>query len=1031
MFITVCTLPLSTAFPSLLGGCGSAHDDPPTGHHRNTTSTTINKNRISASSTGRLYLAEDAVDYCAALEGVSNEYDIPGRDDITERWSSGKALMRCVSQLTISRFDALFTLHNLRYGVAEAYAFTDIAKDSTTSIIQNNTCGFQVYDIRVDLIGVFDRKIEEMAKATKGMTGKRRMEYLKGPTPALPFHGGLMDVLNSLYDAHTYYQSPLNMFTFVLPVGFQPVCSSNDSPCPDTSTQKVRLREVGLDVEYRKIFTKWPTVHHYNYLSPIATINGQEVLEWMESMVTGGVLKGLHQGVNQRINDWFFINDAPLYIPLAWYHVSSADDITPLQVVYEDGTSDTIEWLGKLIDYSKGMESMGVSDGLSWRVYNSLINRNTQFDYVIDMEKRKFGRYLNTLTDTPNTNLAAADPQLDYAVTKVLENGRRRPDPSAPEEVVNGMKGDDDGEGRRRVTSALVDKKIRRSGSSTPHGSGDRIPHPMMVRGSSGALDTAAAASSSSSRAQLPRWKEAIGGVLKWRVEANAMVVVITTFSISPHTTNSHDILLPQFFQIQEEARRMGIRRILLDLSGNTGGSLNSAFAVLWYLLTPSEVCQPQAKHITNHWRLWLQSFAFHWSKSVDDGARRVWRRLEDASFIQERMDELRSILRYAAAIDKSTIGDDLDGALRNVDGLEAWVLGMQDGKARRWAFLQILQHQLFLTESAREDITRSSTGWYPFGNTDFVDPATGASFDPPLRQYQHPETHHWGGSSNYSQRAPWRFCEDIINRQMPALQRQYAPSGIRPAAAADWSYWREVAVLTDGRCGSACTTVAATLYLSKRATTYTFGGRIDKAMAFGSYAGGNVVSYDHFWPRFSIASHLAHWGTLGGSPWSKRYGKNWVHYATIFPTTATASFTFNMAFHTALGQQSLPVQWYEMPSHYHEEVGIGNFCTVYRARDEVDDSLVALKVFHKDEIRRAKKEKDVLMEKHALSRLHHPNIIKLLYTFTDPHNCYIVTEYCEGGELWNLVAHCGLGEGPSKYYLKQMAEALRYCHQA
>ncbi|KAF4757699.1 hypothetical protein FOZ63_026881 [Perkinsus olseni] len=428
---------LLSAFLSLhLLGCG--HDDPPTSHHHHHNTTSTINNRISASSTGRLYLAEDAVDYCAGLEGVSNEYDIPGRDDITERWSSGKALMRCVSQLTISRFDALFTLHNLRYGVAEAYAFTDIAKDSTTSI-QNNTCGFKVYDIRVDLIGIFDRKIEEMAKATKGMTAKRRMEYLKGPTPALPFHGGVMDILNSLYDAHTYYQSPLNMFTFVLPVGFEPVCSSNDRPCPHASTQKVRLREVGLDVEYRKIFNKWPTVHHYNYLSPIATINGQEVLEWMESMVTGGVLKGLHLGVNQRINDWFFINDGPLYIPLAWYHVSSAD-ITPLQVVYEDGTSDTIEWMGKLIDYSKGMESMGVSDGLSWRVYNSLINRNTQFDYVIDMEKRKFGRYIDTLTDTPNTNLAA-DPQLDRAVTKVLENARRRPDPTAPEEPIRRLEG--------------------------------------------------------------------------------------------------------------------------------------------------------------------------------------------------------------------------------------------------------------------------------------------------------------------------------------------------------------------------------------------------------------------------------------------------------------------------------------------------------------------------------------------------------------------------------------------------------------
>lgn len=853
---------------TILTGCGSHHQSTPS-HSEDPT--LLNK-RISASSTGLLYLED--IDSCAALEGLSSEYDIPGRSDITERWSSGKDLMRCISQLKISRFDALFTLHNLRYGVAEAYAFTDIARDSNKSI-ESNTCGFKTYDIKVDLLGILDRRIEEISRVSRGMSDGRRMDYLKGGMPALDFHGSLMDLLNTLYDAHTYYQSPLTMFTFVIPVGFRASCS----PCDGMNkNQKVYLREVGLDVEYRKVFGRWPTLQHYNYLTPIATINGYNVLDWMESMVKG-VLKGVHLGLNQRLNDWFFVKDGPIYVPLAWYHVGSSD-IKPLKVVYEDGASDSIEWMGKFIDHSKGMSSMGVTDGLSWRVYNSLVNKNDKFDYVVDMEKDKFGKDLDTLLEIGN--ITTGDPTLDRAVIEVLNKNRRQ---VTAVEQINTM---DD----RTVTSALAGMDMRRPHTTTSN------TH-QLVRGGATVVDKEVI------------WKEALGGILKWRVEGRrAMVVVVTTFSID--ATKYHH-LLPQFFTIQQEARALGIRRILLDLSGNTGGSLSSAFALLWYLLEPSEVCQPLSKHITEHWSLWLASFADHWAQSIEEGFRGAWR--EGDEFIRGRMEELRSILRYAAAIDSGVSIPNLDAALKNVDGIERWLLGMEpDGASRKWAFKEILKHKLFLTERIFQDVTRSNTGWYPFGNVDFVDPATGTPFEPPLEHYDHPETHQWGGvsSSNYSQRAPWAFCMDIVQRQMPALKEEQYDDEY------SWSYWEEVGVLTDGRCGSACTTVASTLYISTRATTYTFGGRIDKPMAFGSYAGGNVISYDQFWPRFSIASHLGNWGTLGGSQWSKKYAHKWMHYATIFPTTATASFTFNMAFHNGLGPHSLPVQWYEIPSHHH-----------------------------------------------------------------------------------------------------------------
>ncbi|KAF4669570.1 hypothetical protein FOL47_002455 [Perkinsus chesapeaki] len=1030
-------------------------------------------NRISASSTGRLYL-EDAIDYCAALANISNEYDIPG-SEYTERWSSGRNLMRCVSQLKISRYDALFTLHNLRYGVAEAYAFTDIAKNARQSV-QDNNCGFEIYDIKVDLIDIFDRKIEEMERITRGMTERRKIDYLKGGISALEFHSSVMDTLNSLYDAHTYYKSPLDMFTFVIPIGFEAVCGVDidiDEQCPQ-GQQKIHLREVGLDVEYRHIFSKWPTVYHYDHLTPVSTINGEDVLDWMGSMVSG-VLKGVHLGLNQRINDWFLVRDGPIYVPLAWYSVNNAD-LRPLRIVYEDGTSDTVEWLAKLTDYSKGLKARGVNDGLSWRVYNSLINRNEQFDYVINMEQNRFGKRLDTLLLKASSSSPAAgssgDITLDKAINEVLSNANTRRRRLVPTGLrVNSMSF------TRQIKSALVDKKLRRPNNATSSDHHYTPASSYRVHGNSFNLKGGPSVVSPIV------WNDALGGTLKWRAHDNAMVVVLSSFSIDDRWSSNDGDLLPHFMQIQREARKAGISRILLDLSGNTGGSLSTAFAMLWYLLKPSEICQPQSKHITKHWNLWIKSFALDWSKSLDAGADEVWYKLEDVDFIRSKFEELRAIIRYASAIDSELV--DVNAALKSIDGLEGWVVGMTNGRDRRWSFLQMLNNKLFMTEILRGEITKSESGWFPFGNMELVDPVTGERFNPPLKQFMDPETHKWGDMllpSNYSKRAPWGFCEDLIHHQMPHLQQRHeCKEGITSDAQQRYSrdYWKEIAVVTDGRCGSACTTVAATLYLSRRATTYTFGGDTRKPTAFASYAGGNVINYDYFWPRFSIASQLAHWGTLGGSKWSKKYGGKWIHYATIFPTTATASFTFNMAFHKALGKESLPVQWYNMPSDYNvrlwaqnleqraiiqsyvikrdwgndminpKEIGSGNFCTVYKAKDVDSNKIVALKVFNKGELKRAKKEKgninkgggyvndnsnydiDVLMEKHVLSRLHHNNIIKLLYTFADTDNCYIVTQYCAGGELWNLVAHSGLGDKQCKYYLKQMAEALRYCHQA
>ena len=112
------------------------------------------------------------------------------------------------------------------------------------------------------------------------------------------------------------------------------------------------------------------------------------------------------------------------------------------------------------------------------------------------------------------------------------------------------------------------------------------------------------------------------------------------------------------------------------------------------------------------------------------------------------------------------------------------------------------------------------------------------------------------------------------------------------------------------------------------------------------------------------------------------------------------------------------------------KQIGGGNFCTVHKSEEPVLGLPVAVKIFPKDAVRRLRKEKDVLMEKHSLARLDHENVVKLVRTWYDIENLYIVTELCAGGELWQSCRLCGEPEARAKVYFKQILKGISYMHR-
>lgn len=81
-------------------------------------------------------------------------------------------------------------------------------------------------------------------------------------------------------------------------------------------------------------------------------------------------------------------------------------------------------------------------------------------------------------------------------------------------------------------------------------------------------------------------------------------------------------------------------------------------------------------------------------------------------------------------------------------------------------------------------------------------------------------------------------------------------------------------------------------------------------------------------------------------------------------------------------------------------------------------------------------------MEKEALilSRFDHPNIIRLHQAVRTPNNIYLLTDYCDQGDLKNFMRkhapHCGeqdgkgifrFTEGEARYVVGQVIEAMKY----
>src|SRR6516164_8438383 len=112
------------------------------------------------------------------------------------------------------------------------------------------------------------------------------------------------------------------------------------------------------------------------------------------------------------------------------------------------------------------------------------------------------------------------------------------------------------------------------------------------------------------------------------------------------------------------------------------------------------------------------------------------------------------------------------------------------------------------------------------------------------------------------------------------------------------------------------------------------------------------------------------------------------------------------------------------------EQLGVGSFGTVYKARDTELDRLVALKIPRSGSIPKAEDMDRFLREAKSAAQLKHPGIVSLYDAGTIDGTCCLVSEFIQGATLAERLSARRFSFRQAAELLAKVADALHYAHQ-
>lgn len=807
-------------------------------------------------------------------------------------WSN---VSSCLDRLTISAKAVRKTLAHVEHGVVDLYSFEGIASDSTQVVHSlAGGCNLPVHEVKVHL----REELATIKRDALGQLGLDAIEDLDAATenttlPARAFHERLATVFRRLNDAHTLYLPPwaqsLPLFVYTPRLSATSAADGLNAFAEDEARSlfvqlRLRLGEgsnaseadpavvvemrvaTGLGSEGVQATTPWMEVE---------TLNDQPAFEYLlaEADSAVGNYKSLGARLNALLNYW---GDGrfPLTLPLprkgTLGYLLKVDNASTAEIpehLQPAGTLDVV-----VLADSTHLQSL--------EDFQDHIHSNPNCDIIEDFFDTQMTLSNRTRTGGNLTKLwsislpALGGPRWDSWPER----------PSQSESLPQAASRKPAGEARAKVGAAAEPRRLQDAIEEIDH-----VPHFL------------------------------VDPVYVAYKLTNAVVLKVTSFMPPPLFPSPINFfaslmdLIKIYKKTVDVAVAQNTDRLILDLTDNGGGIVELA-NLLTLLVAPrhhtdTKLCAHYGIQMHKFWGKWLQSFGggFDEVMSMLDG--------ESEADLEERFRRLL----HLDFLKDATNGEPSPVDAQAVDEALEKVSQATSTEEKRRLLREALEGRGWLDESSLLG-ENTSAGWYPLTG-DLEDPVTGEPFDPPTAPYTDQEVHEWGvtGTKNYTKR--YMFACSAAWNPFVSLIMWFLGASITKAK----HQWKEIAVLTNGLCGSACSLVASQLQFKEGAAVFTYGGVPGQLMDSSAFAGGNVEDYRHFWPNVLYAALVGDilYGpdTPIGSMLREEGARERGYSGTLLlplPTQALARFNYNMMFQPELGPEALPREWYVVAAHHH-----------------------------------------------------------------------------------------------------------------
>ncbi len=113
-----------------------------------------------------------------------------------------------------------------------------------------------------------------------------------------------------------------------------------------------------------------------------------------------------------------------------------------------------------------------------------------------------------------------------------------------------------------------------------------------------------------------------------------------------------------------------------------------------------------------------------------------------------------------------------------------------------------------------------------------------------------------------------------------------------------------------------------------------------------------------------------------------------------------------------------------------HDVIGVGGMAIVYKAYDNIDDRIVAVKILKEEYLANEEFRRRFKNESKAIAVLSHPNIVKVFDVSFGDRLQYIVMEYIEGITLKEYIEERGVIDWKEAlFFMNQILKALQHAH--